>query len=109
MSTYIEREAWYDNCIAKGYKEIEKVAMSSPYPFRGNGKQYFDFTVGGDESPVCEIRILIDFRGEYYSSFVTKGHLPVSITSPIRNAIHMSAKDAYDSIVKKIRELNNIS
>ena len=98
MTAYQERESIYERNTAAGYNQISRVAKSSPYPNQGNGKQFYDFCVGTKgKDKVTKVRVLIDFRGEYFSSF---------ISTPIFNKIHFTAEDAYRYIIQKAKELN---
>ena len=107
MTAYQERERMYEEMIRRGYRQIMEIAKVSPYPSTGNGKQYFDFIVGQPTDKVTKARVMIDFRGEYFSSFFIGTSLPVSVTSPIRNRISFTAKEAYDYIISKVKELNS--
>ena len=118
MTAHDLREERYNLKVDEGYRQIMALAKKCSLPYKGNGKQYVDFTVGridvsekGVEIPVdkvCRIRVLIDFRGEYFSSFIVFGKIiPERITSPIMNALHFSAQEAFDSIMDKVKLLNN--
>lgn len=108
MSAYLERERRYDESARKGYQSIMEIAKKSPYQSQGNGRQYVDFTVGTDKSVVSKVRVLVDFRGEYFSSFIIESKmLPIKVTAPIRNRINFSAQEAYDYIMLKVKELNS--
>lgn len=106
MSVYTEREVRYDEAAKKGYGQIMEIALRSPFPNEGNGKQFVDFIVGKERDKVSKVRVLVDFRGEYFYSFILGSDLPERITSPIRNRISFSAKEAYDYIIQKSKELN---
>lgn len=106
MSAYTDREERYDEAKKKGYHQIMSIAKSSSYPSVGNGKQFVDFIVGTENSKIAKVRVLVDFRGEYFYSFPIECSLPEVQRSKIRNTIHFSAKDAYDSIIRKVAELN---
>ena len=107
MSAYTERDERYDKAAMAGYRKILEIARESPYQSKGNGKQFVDFIVGREGiDKVVKVRVLIDFRGEYFSSFILGSDLPVSVTAPIRNRICFSAKEAYEYIIQKSKELN---
>ncbi len=109
MTSYQERDRMYEDRMQEGYSAIEDLAKRSPYPSNGNGKQFVDFMVGRAWiDTVCKIRILVDFRGEYFSAFIIDGKsLPEYLTSPIRNRINFTAKEAYDFIIRKTKEFNS--
>ena len=106
MTAYEERERRYDEKALIGYRQIMSIAKASPYPSKGNGKQYVDFTVGQPKDKVSKVRVMIDFRGEYFSSFFIDSLLPSTVTSPIRNRINFTAQEAYDYAIQKAREIN---
>jgi hypothetical protein len=66
-----------------------------------------DFEIGSAGCKVPKVRVLVDFRGEYFSSFFLDTMLPIATTSPIRNIIHLSAQEAYDYIISKANQLNS--
>ena len=108
MSAYLEREMRYNESIRKGYRQIVEIAKRSSIPHKGNNKQYVDFIVGKEGvDRVVNVRVLVDFRGEYFSSFILGSDLPVSVTSPIRNRINLTAQEAFDYIIQKAKELNS--
>ena len=104
--TYLEREQRYDREVRKKYMELSEIANASPYPNKGNGMQYYDFTVGGKDSKVEKVRILIDFRGESFTAFFLGTMLPEVLTSRIRSAYHFTAREAYDFIIGKAQLIN---
>lgn len=106
MTAYEERERRYNEKAKIGYSQIMSIAKASPYASNGNGKQYVDFMVGQSNDKVNRVRVMIDFRGEYFSSFFLDCALPITITSPIRNRINFTAQEAYDYVVQKAREIN---
>lgn len=106
MTPYQKRELAFDNAAARCYREIVEIAARSDYDWTGDGKHYVDMRVGKEGDIVTKIRILVDFRGEYFSAFITGGKiLPIAIESYIRNCIYFTAKEAYDGIMVKISKL----
>ena len=103
--------------LSKAVAAIKEIVHTSEFPITGRGEQYADFKVGRMkkdhptfETPVdaiTEFRLLVDFRGEYFSVFPVGGQfIPQKVMSYFRRKIFTNPHEAYAFAVKEVKEIN---